>query len=155
MQLAAFVSAFNLKLNITEQLAALMPVKQITLNAGIYEVKKVLRSLDVPMQKPYGLVTDVAPGVVGRNSGVSMVITNGVKNITSHDLIIFHCLMHQENLYTKCLKMMNVLKVVSKLVNFIRSEGLNHRRFKYFLSDVECKYGHSPYYTEYRRFNRV
>jgi hypothetical protein len=53
----------------------------------------VLRSL-----KPAGLVTDEAPSMFRRNSGVSLLITNDAKNTMNRDLIIFHCLIDQGNL---------------------------------------------------------
>jgi hypothetical protein len=37
--------------SITEELAILMPMKRTTTDADIYKVKKVLHSLDIPIQK--------------------------------------------------------------------------------------------------------
>jgi hypothetical protein len=85
-------------------------------------------------------VTDEVPRMSGRNSGMSSLITNDVKNITDHDLIICHCLIHHENMCAKSLKMTNVVTVVSKFVNFIMSKGINHHQFKDFWSDMESEY---------------
>jgi hypothetical protein len=44
--------------------------------------------------------------------------------------------------------MTNVLTAVSKLVNFIMSEGMHHCQIKYFMSDMDCEYGDVLYSTE-------
>jgi hypothetical protein len=96
-----------------------MPVKGVaTTGADLHvyeEVKKALQSLDNPIQKLTGLVTDVTPSMPVRASGVSSLprLTSDVKN-----LIMYHCLIHHENL---CAKLTNAVTVISKLVNFIRS----------------------------------
>jgi len=49
-----------------------MPMRGTTTSADLYdEVKKMLLSLDIPMQKLVELGTDGAPGTVRRSSGVS------------------------------------------------------------------------------------
>jgi hypothetical protein len=48
----------------------------------------------------------------------------------------------------KSLKMTNAVTVVSKLVNFVRSNGMNHRQFKYFYRDLEYEYGDALFYME-------
>jgi hypothetical protein len=54
-------------------------------------------------------------------------------------------------LYTpRKIKTTNVIAAVSKLVNFVRSKGLNHQQFKDFLSDMESKYGDALLYTKVR-----
>jgi hypothetical protein len=53
--------------------------------------------------------------------------------------LICYCIIHQENLCAvKSLKM-NVVTVVPKLVNFVRSNGMNHRQFKDYLSGMESE----------------
>jgi hypothetical protein len=60
----------------------------------------------------------------------------------------FECtFVHQENLYDKFLKMTNVVTVVSKLVNLVRSKGMNYLQFKDFLSDMESEFGNVLYHT--------
>jgi hypothetical protein len=46
-------------------------------------VKKMLQSLDIPIQKLGG-----APSTVGMNRGKSSLVTNDMKNATNSDLII-------------------------------------------------------------------
>ncbi|PNF14661.1 hypothetical protein B7P43_G11733 [Cryptotermes secundus] len=50
-----------------------------------------------------------------------------------------HCIIHQEFLCSKIIKMNYVLQFVEKVVNFIRSRGLNQRQFSSLLSaEVRC-----------------
>jgi hypothetical protein len=100
------------------------------------ELKKVLLKLNIQIQKLVGVLTDGAPSMSGNNSGLSSLITKDVKNTTSSDLFVYHCLIHQENLCAKSVKITNVVTVVAKLVNSKRSKGLNHRQFLQFLSDM-------------------
>jgi hypothetical protein len=50
--------------------------------------------------------------------------------------------------------MTNVVTVVAKLVNYIRSKGLNHRQFQQFLSDTGSENGDVLCYTEVRWSSR-
>jgi hypothetical protein len=69
------------------------------------------------------------------------------ENTTGRDLFVYHCLIHQENLCAKSVKMTNVITVVAKLVYYIRSKGLNHSQFQQFLSDMDSENGDVLYYT--------
>ena len=52
----------------------------------------------------------------------------------------YHCIVHQENLCAKCLKMNNVMAIMIKTINFIREKGLNHRQFQEFLKIIDAEY---------------
>ena len=69
------------------------------------------------------------------------------------DFWTFHCILHQEALYCKSLKMDNVMKVVIETVNFIRSRSLNHRQLDSLLNEKDHIYG-LPYHTEVRWLSR-
>jgi len=58
LQFAVFIHRIDMEFNITEELAVLMPMKKTTTGAYLYEEVKVLQSLDNPIQKPPGLVTE-------------------------------------------------------------------------------------------------
>ena len=66
----------------------------------------------------------------------------------------FHCVLHQETLCAKYLKMENVMSVVTKTVNFIRSKGLRHRQFQDLLRSLEADFEDVPYYCEIRWLSR-
>ena len=43
--------------------------------------------------------------------------------------------------------MKEVMDVVDKTINFIRSRGLNHRQFTSFLADIDSEYGELLHHT--------
>ncbi|CAB3221837.1 unnamed protein product [Arctia plantaginis] len=55
---------------------------------------------------------------------------------------------------SKKIEFQNVMKLAVSTVNFIKSQGLNHRQFKQFLDDIESEYGDLLYYTEVRGLSR-
>ncbi|KAI6655604.1 General transcription factor II-I repeat domain-containing protein 2-like [Oopsacas minuta] len=65
-------------------------------------------------------------------------------------LVKAHCIIHQENLCPKSLRMQSVMEIVVKTVNFIRARGLNHRQFRKLLDEMDSQYGDLLYYTEVR-----
>jgi hypothetical protein len=67
------------------------------------------------------------------------------------NIMTFHCLLHQENLCSKSLfNFQHVVKCVVKIVNFIRSNKMNHRQFQNFLKETGSYYDDVIYYTEVR-----
>ena len=64
-----------------------------------------------------------------------------------HDFWTFHCILHQEALCSKSLRIDNIMKVVVQTINFIRSRGLNHRKFDSLLREKDHNSGLS-YHTE-------
>jgi galactitol-specific phosphotransferase system IIB component len=153
-QLALFVRGIDNEFNVTEELACLMAMKGTTTSEDLNDkIKKVLQKLNVRILKLVGVVTDGAPSITGKNTGLSSLITKDMKNITGRYLFVYHCLVHQGNLCAISVKMTNVITVVAKLVNYVRSKGLNHRQFQQFLSDMDSENGDVLYYTEVRWLN--
>ncbi|GFG35953.1 hypothetical protein Cfor_02921 [Coptotermes formosanus] len=64
-----------------------------------------------------------------------------------------HCLIYQQYLCAKSLKSESVIRVVNE-VNFIRSEGLNHREFQDLLHNLETEFEDVVYYSEVRWLSR-
>lgn len=42
---------------------------------------------------------------------------------------VYHCIIHQETLHGKALKMEHVVNTGAQTVHFIRTRGLNYRQF--------------------------
>lgn len=101
--------------NITEELAALMPLKGTIIGAELY-VKKVLQSVDITIQK-------LMPSIVGRNSDVPLLDTprKSVCEIPQNDKCYSHFRTY-----------------------FIRSNGMSCQ-FEDFLRDVESEYRDTLY----------
>jgi len=73
------------------------------------------------------------------------------------ELKSLHCIIHQESLCSKKIKMEHVMDIVIKTVNWIRSCALNHRQFRQFstlLDEMDAQYGCLLYYSEVRWLSR-
>jgi len=53
-----------------------------------------------------------------------------------------YCIIYQENLaaHISILKVESVMNNVIKIINYIRTKKLNHRKFKYILEEIKCNY---------------
>uniref|UniRef100_A0A6P7HAL3 General transcription factor II-I repeat domain-containing protein 2A-like n=1 Tax=Diabrotica virgifera virgifera TaxID=50390 RepID=A0A6P7HAL3_DIAVI len=168
-QVAIFIRGVDANFNKTEELAALFPLKDTTKSRDLLEaVQTTLNRFSLQLNNLSGLTTDGAPAMVGTHKGLVKLIENEtckvgntlmlnfhciihheglVKLIETEackvgntSMLNFHCIIHQENLCAKSLKMDHVMKVVIKIVNFIKSQGLNHRQFQEFLKSFESEF---------------
>ncbi|XP_076232931.1 general transcription factor II-I repeat domain-containing protein 2-like [Calliopsis andreniformis] len=88
------------------------------------------------------------------NIGLSGLLSQEIKKLTGREIIVSHCVLHQETLNAKVLKIINIVPPIIKVVNFIRSRGLNHREFKELLKDMDSEYGDVIFNTEVRWLSR-
>jgi hypothetical protein len=59
-------------------------MKRTTTSEDLHdEIKKELQKLNIPVQKLFGVVTDGAPSMAGKNSGLSSLVIKDVKNTTN------------------------------------------------------------------------
>ena len=84
------------------------------------------------------------------NLGVAGTLFNDIKSLTTREIFVNHCIIHQKNLCTKILNLPNITTPVIKLINFLKSRALNHRQFKEFLKDLGSEYCDVIYNTEVR-----
>uniref|UniRef100_A0A673Y6Y6 DUF4371 domain-containing protein n=1 Tax=Salmo trutta TaxID=8032 RepID=A0A673Y6Y6_SALTR len=113
-----------------------------------------LDRVGVDWSRAVSLATDGAPSMIGKKAGVVTKFREKVQSANGgRDFWTFHCILHQEALCCKSLKMDNVMKVVIQTVNFIRSRSLNHRQFDSLLREKDHIYG-LPYHTEVRWLSR-
>lgn len=104
------------------------------------------RSID--LKKVFSVCTDGCPSMLGRNVGFVQLLKNHLGN---DNLLSFHCIIHQESLAATFGESFScVMKTVVKIVNFIRSNELNHRTFQEFLKELISQYGDVLYHTEVR-----
>lgn len=151
-QLSVFICGVDSSLNVTEELLALRPMHGTTTGHDLYkEVSRCINEMELPWEKFVSLTTDGAPAMCGHRSGLVAKIREKMqKENVTRELTAYHCIIHQESLCGKALKMKDVMSTITCAVNFIRAKGLNHRQFKSFLSDLETEHGDLPYHTEVR-----
>ena len=106
--------------------------------------------MGLPWDNLAGLTTDGIPAMYVQKSGLVGRIQEKMREEDSGELKAYHCIIHQEALCGKALRMEHVMSYIEEVINFIRAKGLNHRQYKSFLEefDLECK--DMPYHTEMR-----
>lgn len=89
--------------------------------------------------------------MLGKNSGFIALVKQINPNIFSS-----HCVLHRHALASKTLPsyFKDVLDIVVKTVNFIRSRALNHRIFKALCEEVGCTHTTLLLHTEVRWLSR-
>ena len=151
-QLAMFIRGIDNNFVITEEMAALFPMKGTTKGRDIYEcLMTVLRRYNLELTNLSAVVTDGAPSMVGKNEGLVGLIKKQKNDLP---LMHYHCIIHQQNLCAKSTNIDEVMKVVVKTVNFIKSRGHNHRVFQKFLREINAEYGDVTYFSDVRWLSR-
>ena len=75
--------------------------------------------------------------------------------IQTENVLVSHCIIHQESLCSKVLGFGEVMKNVVSCVNYIRSRGLNHKQFKSFLQTLNSDYPGVNYFCAVRWLSRA
>ena len=154
-QLAIFVRGVDESFCVIEELAALVPLKGTTKGSDLLEaVMTTLNRLKFDLKNISGVTTDGAPSMCGSRQGLVKLLQNETSKVGNNSVMQFHCVLHQETLCAKFLKMENIMSVVTKTVNFIRPKGLRHRQFQDLLRSLEADFEDVPYYCEIRWLSR-
>jgi hypothetical protein len=96
--------------SVAEVLPFSVPVKGTTYTCIF--IRNEMQDILALIQKLDALVTDGASCMARRNSGVSYVFTNDVKNAMDRVLILSHSLIHQRSPCTKLPRKANVVPLV-------------------------------------------
>ena len=157
-QLGIFIRGVFDNFDVTEELLDLIPMTDTTTGSDLYNcVEKCLNELEVDWKTFSSITTNGAPAMLGVKAGLvsrlkSKALTYGV------ELKSFHCIIHQESLCSKKLKMEHVMNIVIKTVNWIRSHALNNRQFSALLEEMDAQYGCLIFVTRksfFREFVRL
>ncbi|XP_018376582.1 PREDICTED: SCAN domain-containing protein 3-like [Trachymyrmex cornetzi] len=145
-QLLIFIRVVMNDFSVQEELLALVPLLGTTDLDIFNAVKKCIDEIG-GFHKCSAICTDGAPAMVGRGNGfVGQLRKNGVNCLT------FHCIIHQEALCRNTIRMLSVMKDVTKITNIIRggNRSLSHRKLKAFLEEVDAEYRDIPLHSEVR-----
>lgn len=94
------------------------------------ELEKSFVELELKWDKLISITTDGCPSLTGQNKGLIAIIKIKIEETNSgQELFPFHCIIHQQVLCKKVLKLKEILKTVTGIINYIRSSGLKHRQF--------------------------
>ena len=85
-----------------------------------------------------GICTDGAPAMIGNQQGFVTRLSDYVSHkYNNKELIILHCIIHQEALCAKSVALNTILKDTNCIILFIRANTLHHRRFREILCSSE------------------
>ena len=101
-----------------------------------------------------GLTTDGPPAMCSQKSELVGRIREKMRENHAGELTVYHCIIHQESLCGKALKIEHVMSTIARVVNLIRAKGFNYRQFKSFLEEIGSEYRDVPYHTEVRWLSR-
>ncbi|GFV49860.1 general transcription factor II-I repeat domain-containing protein 2A [Trichonephila clavipes] len=122
-----------------------------TTGADIFDaLMEVVKKYKLPLDKLAYLATDGTPSMIGITKRVVARLKEACKLHGNNNFEPFHYIIHQRVLCSKVLNIGHVLKIVTKLVNYIRAHRLNHRQFTSFLEDIESEFTDLPDNTEVR-----
>nr|XP_039265735.1 general transcription factor II-I repeat domain-containing protein 2A-like [Styela clava] len=128
-QLLIFVRGITCDFKITEEIAAIRPMKGTTTGADIFsEVDASMDKLGLKWEKLAGVTTDGCPNLTGKNVGLLKRMKDRVNEIDPKQQLVFlhiiHIYIHQQVLCKSVLKISHVNDVVTKLVKL--HHGLEH-----------------------------
>ncbi|XP_060950452.1 general transcription factor II-I repeat domain-containing protein 2B-like [Limanda limanda] len=107
-----------------------------------------MNTLGLKLDRLAGVTTDCCPSLTGKNFTLLKRVQDKVTEIDPDQKLVFlHCIIHQHVLCKSVLKINHVIDVVTKIVNFIRAQALNHRQFVSLLEEHETEHGDMCYHT--------
>ena len=120
-QSVIFIRGIDENFNIIEEMLDLCHVKGTTTGKDIYEFDNLsLDKFNIDRKNIYSITTDGAPVRTGKHNGFITLFKESV----DHNILRYHCLIHQQQLCAQKLNMKHLMTDLVKAVNFIRSQGL-------------------------------
>ncbi len=107
-QLSVFIRGVDSKLSVMEELLDVKSMHDTaTREDFVYEVEKFVNDMKLPWHKLMGKMREKMRNCPGQ-------------------LTAYHCIIHQEMLFSKVLNMDHVMSTLTRTMNFIRARGLNY-----------------------------
>ncbi|XP_037706124.1 general transcription factor II-I repeat domain-containing protein 2-like [Choloepus didactylus] len=148
-QLAVFIRGVDETFDVTEELLDVVPMTGTTSGNDLFLcIEKNLKKFNVDWSKLVSVTT------VGNSAtaGVKQLVTELKSKVSGlckdTELKSVHGIILWETLCTKKLKMDHVMDIVIYTVTWIRSHGLNHRKFSTLFSEFDAQYGSLSYHME-------
>ena len=153
-QLAIFIRGIDNDFLVTEELLDIYPMQGRTTGEDIFlAMKKVFKKFNLTYNRLISITSDGGSSMIGKKMGVVSRLENEMAE-NNLSLIKLHCIIHQQNLTAKTIDVENVMSVVVKVINSIKSSALRSRQFETFLAENDSEYGGLLYYTEVRWLSR-
>ncbi|XP_070398336.1 general transcription factor II-I repeat domain-containing protein 2 [Nothobranchius furzeri] len=153
-QLLIFLRGVDNDMNVSEELLDLQSLKGQTRGTDLFvSLCSTVDEMKLQWNKVTGIISDGAPAMAGKQSGLSTLVCNKVSE-EGGSAIKLHCFILQEVLCAKYMKYDNVMKPVIKAINYICSKTLCHRQFQQFLLDIQAEYEDVLYHSDVRWLSR-
>nr|KAF6501055.1 hypothetical protein HJG59_008042 [Molossus molossus] len=90
--------------------------------------------------------------MVGSQKGLIAFVKKKLNplSLDPSDLIICHCIIHQESLCAQLLWLNSVMSTIMSCINFVKSREFNSCQFKELLQDLDSEYRDLVYHCEVR-----
>lgn len=148
-QLLIFTRIVDDDFTVHEELLDLVPLLGTTKGSDIFAAfKSAVDSFGTALlDKCSCIVTDGAPAMMGNKNGFVGHLRQNDMNCPN-----LHCIIHQEALCSKSLKMMKSMKLVTKVTNMVRggNRSLTHRKLRSFLEEVDAEFRDLALHCEVR-----
>ncbi|GLV32920.1 hypothetical protein CBL_20069 [Carabus blaptoides fortunei] len=122
-----------------EELFGLLPLKGQTRGEDIANaVKTYLEHTRIDLNIIISIATDGAKNMTGVNKGAVSILRSKI----DHEILTFHCVIHQEALCAQTLpeEMVTSMNSVIKIINSILAKPLCHGQFKALLDEMDSEY---------------
>ncbi|KAM4721740.1 general transcription factor II-I repeat domain-containing protein 2B-like [Rhinophrynus dorsalis] len=140
-QLIIFIRTVDENFNITEDILKFASLHSTAKEMDIYNELKSALSEHGGFEKCTSIVTDGSKAMFGKSIGLS-----GLLKIDAIECVMLHCIIHEEEFIGSLLKMADIMEIVIKVSNLIRSKkcALTRKKFKAYLDELDAAYGDLP-----------
>jgi len=99
-----------------------------------------MHKFNLPFEKLSRLTTDGAPAMVGSRKGLSALVKEEMtsRGLAAGDLVVCHCITHQQSLCAKSLQLSNVMSTVHQFHQFYQKQRPNQLRQKHRFEIAAC-----------------
>uniref|UniRef100_A0AAG5DSR4 SPIN-DOC-like zinc-finger domain-containing protein n=1 Tax=Anopheles atroparvus TaxID=41427 RepID=A0AAG5DSR4_ANOAO len=126
-QLLVFIRGVDEKLNVTQELADMHTMYGTVTGEDIFtKLLKTFSEYNLDWSNFSCLTIDGGKNMSGVKKGLVGLVKEECKKRNVPQPMFVHCMIHQQALCAQYLDISCVLQPVVKIVNFIRSHGLNH-----------------------------
>ena len=140
-----------------EELLSLEAMHGTTTGEDLFQrLVSSMEKFQLTFEKLSVLTTDGAPAIVSSKRGLVSSVKKEMDRLSldTNDLIVYHYIVHQENLCAQSLRLNHVMSTVVPCINLVKSRGLNSRQLKEFLNNLHSEHGDLVYYCEVRWLSR-
>ena len=153
-QVLVFIRAITEDFYCFEELLCLCTMKDRTRGIDILNAfKEKCNEAKLSFSNLVSVCTDGAPAMKGVREGFIGLLKKELPDPES--LIVFHCILHQQNLAAKSTTIGDTFNKVLEIVHFIRINSTRHRQFRELLiNDDETEIVDMPFYCQVRWLSR-